>query len=316
MKLAFLTGLALGACLVVQAAEPAPITSTNATITPLASAEGTEYLKTEEEKFSYSIGLNYARLAKRQNLNISTNALLRGMQDGLADKTPLMTDPEMTAVQGEMQKVIRARIDKLNAEMKTNNLAAAEKFLAENATKEGVKKFASGVQYKSLAQGSGPKPVATDKVGVRYKARLLNGKEFDSSYKRGPEPVTMSLANLQVKGWAEAITNMNVGSKWEVYVPPALAYGERGQRETVEPNSLLIFETELVEIKLPEPAPATSQPPQPITSDIIRVPSKAELDAGGKIEVIKQEDLHKYTNAPAKGGTNAAAPAKPATAPK
>jgi FKBP-type peptidyl-prolyl cis-trans isomerase FklB len=297
MKLAFLTGMALGACVALQAADPAikspiaipkPAASTNSGPVALSNPEAAGVLKTEVDKFSYSIGLSWGKQMKAQSIDITTENLMRGLQDGLGGKKELMTDAEIKAVQDEMRKTIMAKREKVMGEMKEKNQAAADKFLEENATKEGVKKLPSGVQYKVLKEGSGPKPTAADRVSVHYKGRLINGTEFDSSYKRGPEPTTFGVSGV-IRGWTEALTNMNVGSKWELYIPPNLAYGERGS-QNIEPNSLLIFEVELVEIKQPE------APPQPITSDIIKVPSKAELDAGAKIEVIKQEDLAKYTN--------------------
>jgi len=137
---------------------------------------------------------------------------------------------------------------------------------------------------------------------------MLNGKEFDSSGKRGPEPATFGVGQV-IKGWTEALTNMTVGSKWQLFIPSDLAYGQNGSGRTIEPNSTLIFDVDLVDIATPPP------PPQPVTSDIIKVPSKAELDAGAKIEVIKPEDLAKYTNKTGgKPATNTTT--KPATVPK
>jgi FKBP-type peptidyl-prolyl cis-trans isomerase FklB len=299
MKFALLTGLALGLGMAAQAAEP--VIKTNQ---PLASAEGASVLKNDVDKFSYSIGLNWGNQIRQQSIDVAPEILLRGLQDGLANKTPLMSSNEIQRIQDDMRKVIMAKRETLLKEMKEKNLAAANKFLEENAKKEGVKKMESGLQYKVVKEGSGPKPKAGDRVAVHYRGTLLNGTEFDASSRRGPEPAVFGVGQV-IKGWSEALTNMNVGSKWELYIPPNLAYGEQGSRN-IEPNSALIFDVELVEIKQPEP------PPQPITSDIIKVPSKAELDAGAKIEIIKPEDLAKLTNK----ANQAAPPApKPGTAP-
>ena len=300
MKLVLLTGLAVGMGVVAQAADPAPA-KTN---TP--PAEAASVLKNDVDKFSYSIGLGWGTQMRQQSIDVMPELILRGLQDGIGNKTPLMTTNEIQQIQDSMRKVIMAKREAMVKEMREKNLVAANKFMEENATKEGVKKTESGLQYKVIKEGSGPKPKATDRVAVNYKGRLVNGTEFDSSSRRGPDPAVLGVGAGMVKGWTEALTNMSVGSKWEVYLPPQLAYGENG-KSTIEPNSALIFDIELVEIKQPEP------PPQPITSDIIKVPSKAELDAGAKIEIIKPEDLAKMTNKPA-GGTNKAPTAT--TAPK
>lgn len=291
MKLALLTGLALGAAVVLKAAEPAPTNAVN-------SAEAAKLLKSDIDKFSYSIGLGWGTQIHQRSIDVTPEMIIRGLQDGIGNKAPLMSQAEIQKVQEEMSKVIRAKGEAMMKEMKEKNLEAANKFLAENEKKPGVKKTASGLQYKMLKEGTGPKPTVSDRVAVHYRGTLLNGTEFDASSRRGPEPTVFGVGQV-IKGWTEALTNMNVGSKWEVFIPPALAYGENGQRN-IEPNSLLIFDVELVEIKKPEP------PPQPITSDIIKVPSKAELDAGAKIEVIKPEDLARLTNKNAQPKPNTA----------
>jgi FKBP-type peptidyl-prolyl cis-trans isomerase FklB len=314
MKLALLTGLALGAAAVLRAADPAPAPATTTT-NAVNSAEANALLKTDVDKFSYSLGLNWGNQMRSQSVDVTPDLILRGLRDGLSNAAPLMSPDQIQKVQEEMRKVIFAKRDAMMKEMKEKNLEAANKFLAENEKKPGIKKLEGGapgaaafsdvVQYKVIKEGAGPKPMASDRVAVHYRGTLLNGTEFDASSKRGPEPAVFGVSQV-IKGWTRALTNMNVGSKWELYIPPALAYGENGQRN-IEPNSLLIFEVELVEIKKPEP------PPQPITSDIIKVPSKAELDAGAKIEVIKPEDLAKLTNKTAQ--PNPTAPSA-TTAPK
>jgi FKBP-type peptidyl-prolyl cis-trans isomerase FklB len=293
MKLALLTGLALGLGVVAQAADPAPQTNT------ATSAEAAALFKSDVDKFSYSVGLGWGASMRQQQVEITPEILLRGLRDGLSNATPLMTTNEIQQIQESMRKIIYAKRDAMVKEMREKNLAASTKFLEENSKKEGVKVAQSGLQYKVIKEGSGPKPKATDRVAVQYRGTLINGTEFDASARKGPEPAVFP-ANGVIKGWTEALTNMTVGSKWQLFIPPNLAYGDNG-RPNIEPNSALIFDVELVEIKQPEP------PPQPITSDIIKVPSKAELDAGAKIEIIKPEDLAKMTNKNAQP--------KPATAP-
>lgn len=313
MKIAFLTGLTLAAALALQAADPvaapggpAAATNTFKPNAPLAKAEANQVLKNDVDKLSYSFGLNMGSNIKAQSIDVNAEAISRGIQDGLAGKDPLMSQQEIQAIQDHFRKELMARREAKAAEMREKNKAEGEKFLAENAKKEGVKTMTNGLQYKVITAGTGPTPKSTDRVKVHYTGKLINGTEFDSSRKRGPEPATFGVGQV-IKGWTQALTNMPVGSHWELYIPSELGYGANGSGRIIEPNSTLIFDVELVDIAKPE------APPQPITSDIIKVPSKAELDAGAKIEVIKPEDLAKYTNK-AGATTNKAAP-KAATNP-
>jgi len=316
------SGLTLAACVAIQAAAPGLVTSpasTNAfkTNAPLSNPEAASVIKNDVDKLSYSFGLNMGSQIKSQDIDVNPDVIMRGLHDGLGGKTPLMTQQEIQEVQSFFRKELQAKFQAKQAQMREKNKIEGEKFLAENAKKEGVKTMPNGLQYKVIKEGAGPKPKPTDQVKVHYTGKLLNGTEFDSSSKRGPEPATFGVSQV-IKGWTEALTNMPVGSKWELYIPADLAYGANGSGRTIEPNSTLIFDVELVNITTPLTPP---QPSQPITSDIIKVPSKAELDAGAKIEVIKPEDLAKYTNkanagkigtnSTARPGTNSAA--KPAS---
>lgn len=267
-----------------------------------ASTNAADVLKNDVDKLSYSFGLNMGSNIKQQQIDVNADAIMRGLHDGLQGKNPLMTPQEIQVIQDAFRKELQAKRESRVKEMKEKNKVDGEKFLAENAKKEGVKTFPSGMQYKVVKEGSGPKPKPSDRVAVQYRGTLINGTEFDASSRRGPEPAVFGVTQV-IKGWTEALTNMNVGSKWELYIPSGLAYGESGSRN-IEPNSTLIFDVELVDIKQQE------LPPQPITSDIIKVPSKAELDAGAKIEIIKPEDLKKLTNQPAQAKPAAPAPPK------
>jgi FKBP-type peptidyl-prolyl cis-trans isomerase FklB len=314
MKIALLSGVTLATCLALQAAAPGTVPiaigSTNAfkTNAPLSNPEAASVIKNDIDKLSYSFGLNMGSQLKSQDIEANADVIFRGIQDGLGGKAPLMTQQEIQDVQSYFRKELQAKYQAKQAQLREKNKTEGEKFLAENAKKEGVKTMPSGLQYKVVKEGTGPKPKPTDQVKVHYRGTLLNGTEFDSSGKRGPEPATFGVSQV-IKGWTEALTNMNVGSKWQLFIPSDLAYGQNGSGRTIEPNSTLIFDVELVDIATPPP------PPQPVTSDIIKVPSKAELDAGAKIEVIKPEDLAKYTNKTgAKPATNPTT--KPATAPK
>jgi len=220
---------------------------------PLFAQEKSPPLKDQKDKVSYSIGINIGSNLARQNVEINPDALIAGVKDGIAGKPQLTQDQikeVMTAFEKDMQEKQKAAGEKSAAE--------GTKFLEENKKKEGVKTTASGLQYKVLKEGTGAQPKATDTVKVNYRGTLINGKEFDSSYKRG-EPVTFPL-NGVIKGWTEGLQLMKTGAKYQLFVPPALAYGERAVGADLPANSTLIFEVELLEAK-PAPPPAAAPPP-------------------------------------------------------
>jgi FKBP-type peptidyl-prolyl cis-trans isomerase FklB len=315
MKIALFSGLIVATGIAIQAAAPTAITNHPSALNtntfkpnaPLSNPEAAGVIKNDVDKLSYSFGLSMGNQIKAQEIEVDADVIFRGIKDGLQGKNPLMTQQEIQEIQNHYRRELTAKREAKQAQLREKNKVEGEKFLAENAKKEGIKTLPGGLQYKVVKEGNGPKPKASDRVKVQYRGTLINGTEFDSSYKRGPEPAVFGVSQV-IKGWTEALTNMPVGSKWELYIPSDLAYGPNGSGRLIEPNSTLIFDVDLVDIAKPEP------PPQPITSDIIKVPSKAELDAGAKIEVIKPEDLAKYTNkAGAKPATNTV---KPTTAPK
>src|SRR5438128_7629585 len=211
-------------------------------------------LKDLKDKASYSIGLNFGMNFKRQNVDLNTDAFAAGFKDGMTTgKKPLLSEQEvretMTAFEKDMQQK--------QTETAQKNAAEAEKFLAANKTKEGVKTTGSGLQYKVLKEGSGAQPKSSDSVTVNYRCTLLDGTEFDSSYKRG-QPATFAVGGV-IKGWTEALQLMKVGSKFQLFIPANLAYGEQG-RPGIPPNSLLTFEVELMDVKSPEGGAATAAP--------------------------------------------------------
>jgi FKBP-type peptidyl-prolyl cis-trans isomerase len=229
--------------------------------TPAAKTPAPLTLTTPKDKTSYAIGMsigkNIARGMQEQSLDIDQAILLRGMKDGLAGGETLMTDDEVKTVMLELQKDARLKQEEMRKKQEEIAKAQGEvnkkqgdAFLAENKTKEGVVTLPSGLQYKILQQGTGPKPTAADTVVCNYRGTLINGKEFDSSYKRG-QPATFPLGQV-IKGWTEALQLMPVGSKWQLFLPPDLAYGERSMGPDITPYSTLIFEVELVSIKPPE----------------------------------------------------------------
>jgi FKBP-type peptidyl-prolyl cis-trans isomerase len=247
------------------AATPAPAAKTQtppAAKKPATSAAKTPLtLKTPKDKTSYAIGMsigkNIGKGMQEQSLDIDQAILLRGMKDGLAGGKTLMTDEEVKTVMLELQKDARLKQEEMRKKQEEIAKAQGEvnkkqgdAFLAENKTKEGVVTLPSGLQYKILQQGTGPKPTVKDIVVCNYRGTLLDGKEFDSSYKRG-QPATFPLGQV-IKGWTEALQLMPVGSKWQLFLPPELAYGERSMGPDITPYSTLIFEVELVSIKTPE----------------------------------------------------------------
>jgi FKBP-type peptidyl-prolyl cis-trans isomerase FklB len=212
------------------------------------SAEEKLVLKNQKDKVSYAIGLNIGKnLAndlKKQSIDIDSNLLTKGIQDALAGAKPLLTDQEIQETMIAFQKEMMAKWE----EVGKKNRADGEAFLAENKKKEGVKTLPSGLQYKVIKAGTGKKPKADDTVTVNYQGTLINGTEFDSSYKRG-QPATFPVSGGIIPGWTEALQLMGEGAKWQLFIPSNLAYGERGTSGIIGPNATLIFEIELVSIK-------------------------------------------------------------------
>lgn len=207
-------------------------------------------LPTEKDKVSYMIGLQMAKSLEPAKDEVDVDVIAKAIKASLAGEKPLMDEKQAAAI-GEAfgQKMQAKQIAKMMADAKTN-LEEGQKFLAENAKKPGVKVTASGLQYEVLTEGKGPKPKASDVVRVHYQGALLDGKTFDSSYDRG-EPVTFPLPGV-VPGWREGLELMPVGSKYRLWVPAALGYGERGTPGgPIGPNATLVFEVELLEIMKP-----------------------------------------------------------------
>ena len=204
-------------------------------------------LETQKDKVSYSIGLNIGKNMTRDSIAINPDIFLRGVLDAAADSAHrLMTDKEMQetmmAFQQEMQK---KQMEQAHAAGEKNRLEG-EAFLSENAKKPGVVTLPSGLQYRILVEGKGKKPNAAATVRTHYTGKLLNGTEFDSSIKRG-EPAVLPVGGVP-KGWAEALVLMPEGSKWEIFIPSSLAYGEAGAGGVIPPNATLIMEVELIAI--------------------------------------------------------------------
>jgi FKBP-type peptidyl-prolyl cis-trans isomerase FklB len=204
-------------------------------------------LKTDKDKASYAIGMNIGQNLRKQSEVIDATVVQRGMKDALAGDKTLMTEEEAKAALMTLQVSMRKKQEEQVQQMAETNKKDGDAFLAENKTKAGVVTLPSGLQYKILSEGTGPKPTAADSVVCNYKGTLLDGTEFDSSAKHGG-PATFPVTGV-IKGWTEALQLMPVGSKWQLFVPSDLAYGQRGAGGGIAPNSTLIFEVELVSIK-------------------------------------------------------------------
>jgi FKBP-type peptidyl-prolyl cis-trans isomerase len=271
----------------------------------LAADEKPAAFKDDKEKASYAIGMSIGKNLQRGGLDVDVDVLASALKDVQAGKEK-MTDKDA-------QDAIRTYQQESQKKVAEKNKKGGEAFLAENKKKEGIKthpvKLADGtmaeMQYKVLTPGTGPIPKSNDVVSVNYRGTLIDGKEFDNSAKRGG-PMKRPI-NGFVRGWTEALEMMPVGSKWELYLPSSLAYGDMGNRMSnppIEPGSALIFEMELVSTEAPAPPAA----PQPLTSDIIKVPSAEELKKGAKIEVIKPEEAAKLAAQAQTNQTNHSSP--------
>jgi FKBP-type peptidyl-prolyl cis-trans isomerase FklB len=214
--------------------------------TQVAAAEEQE-LKTQKERISYVVGLEMANNLKKNMIDLDVETLVRGVKDALSGAKPLMTEQERKETIVALQNELQAKQQELTKAIAEKNKKEGEDFLAENKKKQGVITMPSGLQYKILADGKGKSPKATDAVSVNYRGMLVDGTEFDSSYKRG-QPETF-VVNRIIPGWTEALQLMKTGSKWQLFIPPDLAYGERGTGGPIGPNAVLIFEVELISIK-------------------------------------------------------------------
>jgi FKBP-type peptidyl-prolyl cis-trans isomerase FklB len=204
-------------------------------------------LTTQKDKVSYAVGMSMAKTLQRDSLDVNPDILVKGLRDVLTGNKPLLTDQEAGATLGALQEEMRAKQQEKAQQAGLSNKKEGDDFLAANKGKEGVVTLPSGLQYKILKQGTGPKPTAADSVVCNYRGTLINGTEFDSSYKRGL-PATFPVGGV-IKGWTEALQLMPVGSKWQLFVPSDLAYGARGAGQDIGPNATLIFEVELISIQ-------------------------------------------------------------------
>ena len=211
-------------------------------------------LKDLKDKVSYGVGLDVGTNFKKQGQDLNPEAVLAGLKDGLSGKQSALSDKEMS----ETMEAWRKQMEEKQKAASEKNAADGAKFLAENKKKEGIKTTASGLQYKVLKEGSGAQPKASDTVSVNYRGTVIDGTEFDSSYKRG-QPATFPV-NGVIKGWTEALQLMKTGSKYQLFIPADLAYGARAVGPDIGPNSTLIFEVELLDVKSAGGASPTPSP--------------------------------------------------------
>jgi FKBP-type peptidyl-prolyl cis-trans isomerase FklB len=255
---------------------------------------------------SLAIGTDIGNNLKRGGVELDMDALAAAMKDAIAGQPPKLTDQQVREAINNWRQAAQAKREEDRHKAAEKNHKEGEAFLAQNKGKPGIKtqqvKLHDGtmaeMQYKVLTEGTGAIPKSNDTVTVNYRGTLINGKEFDSSAKHGGQPAKFPVSRV-VPGWTEALQMMKTGSKWELYLPASLAYGDNGYGPNIEPGTTLIFEMELIGIETPPAPAAAAAPATPLTSDIIKVPSAEELKKGAKIEVIKAEDMAKLTNSAA-----------------
>jgi FKBP-type peptidyl-prolyl cis-trans isomerase FklB len=203
-------------------------------------------LKTDKDKTSYALGMNAGTNFKQQSIDVNVDVFVKGFKDALSGAKPLLADNEMRSIIMALQKEMMTKQTEKMQALGAKNKKEGDVFLTENKKKEGVKTLTSGLQYKVITEGTGKTPKATDTVTTNYRGTLIDGTEFDSSYKRG-EAATFPV-NGVIAGWTEALQLMKTGSKWQLFIPSNLAYGERGTGP-IGPNAVLLFDIELISIK-------------------------------------------------------------------
>ncbi len=235
-------------------AQKAPAAKTGPATKPRTQSVLT--LKTQKDKLSYALGMNLGSNLHKEKVEVDPAIVLRGLKDALAAGKMLLTEDEARVTLTQLQTEVRSKQqEKMKVAGEMNKKEGVE-FLAANKSKEGIVILPSGLQYKILTEGTGPKPTASDTVVCNYRGTLISGAEFDSSYKRG-QPASFPV-NGVIKGWTEALQLMPVGSKWQLFVPAELGYGDRGAGADIGPGATLIFEVELLSIQgkdKPEGAP-------------------------------------------------------------
>lgn len=239
MNLRLIIAMSLGlVCVPVLAQQ---VTST----TPAAPNSNGVTLNTTMDKVSYAIGVNIGQNFKNQGLAINSDAIAQGIKDGLAGNSPLMSQQDMQNTLMDFQKQLIVKRQQDFQQLSTKNKQEGDNFLASNKTQAGVITLPDGLQYKIITAGSGTPPTGQDTVTVNYEGTFINGKVFDSSYQRG-KPVTFPVSEI-IPGWTEALKLMKPGATWQLFIPPSLAYGERGIGP-IGPNQTLLFKVNLISV--------------------------------------------------------------------
>jgi FKBP-type peptidyl-prolyl cis-trans isomerase FklB len=259
-------------------------------------ADGTNVLADEKSRLSYAIGMMFADRWKEQGVDVDPDLVLRGLKDGQSGAPTLMSRQDMHDLITKFQNGLADRQQKMREEVLAKNKAESEAFLAKNKTQPGVVTLPDGLQYKVLNDGNGEIPGPDDIVTLNYRGTFVDGTEFGSSAQDG-KPLELAVGRI-FRGWSEALRLMKTGSKWQLFIPAELAYGQSGMGSRIPPNATLLIKVELLSIQhqeqQPQPAPAPSgRPSQPLTSDIIKVPSAEERAKGAQVEIIKPEDVQK-----------------------
>jgi FKBP-type peptidyl-prolyl cis-trans isomerase FklB len=222
-------------------------------LTGTAYAADNITLKSKKDKESYAIGMDIGKKFKSQSMDIDPDVFVKGIKDVLSGNKPLLTDKEVDEVMTNFRQDMMAKQTARTKELGEKNKKEGDAFLAENKKKDGVVTLPSGLQYKIIQDGDGVKPKPSDTVTVNYRGTLIDGTEFDSSYKRG-QPASFKVTGV-IAGWTEALQLMKAGSKWQLFIPSNLAYGERGAGRDITPNATLIFEVELISVQENAKAP-------------------------------------------------------------
>jgi FKBP-type peptidyl-prolyl cis-trans isomerase len=242
-----------------QGAPPSAAPAANAQ-SGAASPPAAGPFKDQKEKVSYALGMSLGENLKRQSMDVDTGAMVRGINDAIGGGKTLMTEDEVQATLMQVQTELRAKQQEKMRAASVANKKEGDDFLAANKSKPGIVALPSGLQYKIITQGTGPTPLASDTVVCNYRGTSINGTEFDSSAKSG-HPASFQVGRV-IRGWTEALQLMPTGSKWEIYIPSSLAYGERGAGP-IGPNETLIFEVELISIEKPEIGKPATPPANP-----------------------------------------------------
>jgi len=222
-------------------------TAKKTTTTPKKTTAAPLVLKTDKEKQSYAMGMSLGIGLHKQGMALDPALVARGLRDAQTGAKPAMTEEEMNTAVQDFRREVGQKMQATVQSQGAANRRAGEEFLQANKDKPGVITLPDGLQYKILKEGDGPKPTASDTVTCNYRGTLINGTEFDSSYKRG-QPASFPVGGV-IKGWTEALELMPVGSKWELYIPSDLAYGDRGAGQDIAPGDTLIFEIDLLGIQ-------------------------------------------------------------------